>query len=115
VKSKVYPTQTSPKHDLSKALQFGDLMPCLTSADYAGSNTTYAKIRAMLAQFDSKVDFLLPIGDPVNIGLAFTALYRMGHNKVRVLKWHRVKAKYQPVLVVLDQIPWAPERQSDDE
>jgi hypothetical protein len=111
VEPRVFPTQ-STNHDLSKASDHGKLLPGISYMDYTGSPSSYAGVRAALTDFNPSLDFLLPIGDPINIGLAFTALYRLGHTKIQVLKWNRIRSRYYPLTVTLDQIKWTvPERE----
>lgn len=100
--SKVFVTEDT-RHNLAHAMEYGDI-EILESADFPlfrnGQEVT-DRIRRGLQLFNPEKDFLLLIGDPIIVGLAFAALDRMGHKVIRVLKWDRQSTKYIPVNVPL--------------
>ena len=89
--------------DLVKATRFGELsalVPYRMNVVMQPSdviNTLYEK----LADY-SPEDFLLPTGDPVIIGLAFTVASQMSLGHLRVLKWDRMINDYYAVRLNLN-------------
>jgi len=77
--------------DLSKAARFGELeviMPTRTNI-VAASNPTFWRIFDGLKDFNGDTDYLLPLGDPVVIGLTFLSLAEKNLETLRILKWDR--------------------------
>ena len=58
------------------------------------------KVGARLNKFNSGTDALVLSGDPVNIGLAMSAVLRK-EGKITVLKWNRHSNNYVPIKISL--------------
>jgi len=98
----VYVTQENPRVSIVPALQWGDLEPLTSHFDqvhlHAGRIVT--EIRRKLRDFDDE-DFLLAMGDPAIIGIAFAIAASRNHGRVRLLKWDKMEKNYYPVKVNL--------------
>ncbi len=96
---RVFVIQEQPRHDVSPALDFGDIVTLLPPGDTTFSyHHTVAKLEAELADLGPQ-DWLLLTGDPVAIGLACVIASRVWNSKLRLLKWHRREMRYLPVEV----------------
>lgn len=102
--SKVFATQESGRHNLSHAMEFGDL-EVLTERDFPsfrGGDDMARQIREKLSYFIPEQDYLLLVGDPIIMGIAFAALAARNNVKsIRVLKWDRQATRYIPIHVPL--------------
>ena len=101
---KVFATQESGRHNLSHAMEFGDL-DVLTERDFPlfrDGEHTVKSIKDKLSYFYPEQDYLLLVGDPIIMGLAFAALANRGIRNIRVLKWDRQATRYIPVNVPLN-------------
>lgn len=100
--SRVFVTQAT-NLDLVKATRFGELVPLIQqSMNIIMQPTEIINSLHEGLQDYTPEDFILPTGDPVIIGLAFTiaAAYSRGH--LRVLKWDRQVNDYYPVRLNLN-------------
>lgn len=101
---KVYVTQNT-QLNLTPALRFGEIIVLATWefnglwSPIAGMEAVKA-MKAKLADYDPTSDFILPIGDPLNMGAAF-AIVAVNHGRVRVLKWQKQNREYIPVEVAI--------------
>lgn len=100
---KVFATQESGRHNLSHAMEFGDL-EVLTERDFPsfrGGDDMAHQIHEKLSYFIPEQDYLLLVGDPIIMGIAFAALASRGTKSIRVLKWDRQATRYIPIHVPL--------------
>lgn len=90
--------------NLVRATKFGELVPLLPGR----LNITMSpapvlrELKAKLKDFGD-ADYLLPVGDPVAIGLAFTVAAEVNRGKLRVLKWDKGGGAYYVVNVNLHE------------
>ncbi len=101
--SKVFIIQDT-NHNLSHATQYGEFV-FVNKSDYpiwnqANTDVFLEEMAEVLSGYDPKDDYLLVIGDPISIGLAF-ALLSSRHNVIRVLKWDGQSKKYLPIIINL--------------
>ena len=102
-KSRVFLVQeiSNRRIDLSDAEKYGTLVPILND-DKAGIYNTrliHKQIEESLRDFSDE-DYLLCMGDPIAIGIAFHVAARNNNGKVNSLRWDRDEAKYH--LIPLD-------------
>lgn len=101
--SKVFATQESGRHNLSHAMEFGDL-EVLAERDFPSfkpGHDVARQIRQKLSYFLPEQDYLLLVGDPIIMGIAFAALAARDIPSIRVLKWDRQATRYIPIHVPL--------------
>lgn len=96
---KVFVTQDS-NHNLTPALKHGEVI-LLSFKDYPLWDVTLGRqaflaMRKILADYDPTSDFVLPLGDPIAIGMAFT-LVALKHGRIRILKYDRQSFSYVPL------------------
>ena len=72
----VFVTQENPRVDIVSALHWGEL-------DFSDD------------------DWLLAMGDPAIIGIAFAIAASINHGRVNLLKWDKIERSYYPVKVNL--------------
>jgi hypothetical protein len=80
------------RFDFTEAARFGVIQPPVLDADdqvTMSADVTLRKLRDGLRDFTSK-DYLVCVGDPVAIGLAFIVADAVTDGNFRVLKWDRV-------------------------
>lgn len=99
----VYVTQDT-SHNLTPALKHGEIQ-VLTMRDFplwdqVRGRQAVLEARRILESYDPKQDFILPIGDPIAIGVAF-ALVVQKHGRVRVLKFDRQTFTYNPLEIAV--------------
>lgn len=84
--------------DLIKATRFGELVPLLPNRLNITMNPipVIRDLKRKLKAFGDH-DYLLPIGDPIAIGLAFTVAAEANRGKFRALKWDRQANDYYVV------------------
>lgn len=88
--------------NLVKATRFGELI-CLLPGRLNITMSPAPVIRTLKAKLKDfcDTDYLLPIGDPIAIGLAFTIAVEMNRGKFRALKWDKQGNSYYVVNVNL--------------
>lgn len=101
--SKVYVLQDTD-HNLSHATQYGEFV-FVNKTDYPTWNHDVTddfinNMSKVLSAYNSEDDYLLMIGDPISIGLAFVLLSQR-HEVLRLLKWDRQSGKYLPIVIKL--------------
>ena len=89
--------------DLVKATRFGELVALVPQ----NLNVVMNSVSVLNSLYDGLAgytpnDFLLPTGDPVIIGLAFTVAAEISRGHLRVLKWDRQINDYYSVLLNLN-------------
>lgn len=84
--------------NLIKATKFGELIPLLPARTNITMNPIHIvrDLKRKLKNF-TDADYLLPIGDPIAIGLAFTIAGEINMGKFRALKWDRQAGDYYVV------------------
>jgi hypothetical protein len=81
-------------HNLHPAKEFGDLFVVFTRDDLQrGHEHMIDKLSRVMTKIQPW-DFILPIGDPVAIGLAITVALKKTDGKISVLKWNKQRWKY---------------------
>lgn len=99
IQPRVYVVQEVPGRNLTSALEFGNLVPILgPNTNIQLSTQSYIEdIYDALIDFRPNVDYLLLIGDPLAIAIAFHAAARVDE-RVTVLKWDRETKRYYAVI-----------------
>ena len=96
---KVYVAQNVPTLNLNPAKRFGELQYVLPQGDMSRNlSKTIADIKVALARFEPG-DYLLPIGDPLIIGLTLTVAIRYAKGPLKVLRWDRYERDYSVVTI----------------
>ena len=95
---KVYVAQENPRVDIVSATQWGDLIPLTNQSDQLHLNPgrLVEQIKRKLRGFD-ETDWLLAIGDPAIIGVAFAIASDANSGRVNILKWDKIEKLYYPV------------------
>jgi len=98
----VFVTQENPRVDILPATQWGDLTSLATPFDQILTNPgrLVTEIRRKLHGFDDK-DWLLAMGDPAIIGIAFALAANANSGRVNMLKWDKLEKAYYPVRIHL--------------
>ena len=98
----VFVTQENPRVDIVSALKWGDLDPLASPFDQVHLNPgrIVADCRRKLRNFGDD-DWLLAMGDPAIIGIAFAIASSVNHGRVNLLKWDKIEKSYYPVKVNL--------------
>ena len=100
--SNVYVTQENPRVNIVSAAKWGDLEPLTNPFDQIHINPSriVAQIRRKLREFTDD-DWLLAMGDPAIIGVAFAVASEQNHGRVSLLKWDKMEKSYYPVKISL--------------
>ena len=98
----VFVTQENPHVDILSATQWGDLTSLAAPFDQILTNPgrLVAQIKRKLKRFDDD-DWLLAMGDPAIIGIAFAIAAGANAGRVNMLKWDRLEKVYYPVRIHL--------------
>lgn len=81
-------------HDMTPAAVYGELVVLLSHSKAAlTAAPTVHELTSKLRDF-SDDDFLLAVGDPVNIGIATAVAAKVNHGRVKMLKWDREARSY---------------------
>jgi|TARA_R100001510_G_C7625820_1_gene185699 hypothetical protein len=98
----VYVTQENPRVDIVSATKYGDLEPLASPFDQVHLNPgrIVSQLRRKLQKFGDD-DWLLAMGDPAIIGIAFALAASANHGRVNLLKWDKMERSYYPVRVNL--------------
>lgn len=100
----VYVVQDHPKFDVTPALVFGELK-VIYSGPFIRWENQFVAARKALINFNSEVDYLLCIGDPVHMFLVGSALAKAGHLTIKILRWSMHRQMYDVVSVSLSSLP----------
>lgn len=94
----VYVVKDDGSKNLVPASAFGDIsvLSIRELPMYGDPGPMIASIRTALAKFNSD-DFILLIGDPVLIGIAFYYAARANNGAVTCLKWDKQQKQYFPI------------------
>ena len=103
--AKVYVTQENPRVDIVSAIRWGDLEALTAAYDqiHLFPDRIVAQIRAKLDGFGDE-DWLLAMGDPAIIGVAFAIAAEINDGRVNLLKWDRMEKSYYPVKLDLSKV-----------
>lgn len=95
----VFVVQESLGKNISGAGEYGELKVLLPPGQVAFSpGPTVRIIRQRLRNFCDE-DYLIPIGDPAAIGIAFALAAHFNQGRFNVLKWDRQERLYIPIKV----------------
>lgn len=95
----VYVVQASAGKDLSAAAEFGTVRYLLSGPDEDYSPAQMVSvIRKGLTEFTDD-DYLLPLGNPVAIGIATALAVEENYGRIRFLKWDRRSRRYLVVSI----------------
>jgi hypothetical protein len=99
---KVYVVSETSQHNISSALQFGDIETLLPpNAQVAFSVApTVRRLQRKLENFTDE-DYLLFIGDPTAIGIVSAVAAQKNHGRYKCLKWDKFERRYIPIQVDL--------------
>ena len=100
--SRVFVTQENPKVNIVSAVSFGELVALTNPFDQMHLNPArlIAEIRLKIRGF-SDDDWLLAMGDPAIIGVAFAIASENNGGRVSLLKWDKMEKTYYPVKIDL--------------
>ena len=96
----VYVTQENPRVDMVSDTKWGELIPLSSANDQVHLNPM-----RMITQITSKLkgfsddDYLLAVGDPAIIGIAFTIASNQNDGHVNLLKWDKFEKMYYLVKI----------------
>jgi len=98
----VFVTQENPKVDILPATKWGELSCLASPYDQILMNPgrIVSQIRRKLKWFDDE-DWLLAMGDPAIIGIAFALAADANAGRINILKWDKMEKSYYPVRVSL--------------
>ena len=98
MKPKVFVAQDAPQLNLSPAKKFGELVVVLPVGNMTHDiDRTIRKIKTKLDPMGPQ-DYLLPIGDPLMIGLVMAVALRYASGgPLKVLRWDRQESMYDVV------------------
>ena len=102
--AKVYVTSETTQHNVTPALQFGEIITILPpNAQVLFSVVpTVQRIRRKLEKF-SEEDYLVLIGDPAVIGIVCSIAAAKNNGRYKVLKWDRREKLYVPLQIDIFQ------------
>ena len=90
-----------PMHSLTEAAAYGDIEVILPMNNIGiAMQPIVATMKHKLKDFDD-TDFLLPVGDPVAIGIAATIAARANAGRVNFLRWDRQTRSYIKIGVTI--------------
>ena len=101
-KGKVYITQDNRKN-YTGAYLYGEPI-FITSHEYQGIRNSdkdtgiCSRIAQVVANYDTKKDFVLMSGDPIIIALTIHAMLSE-HSTINILKWSSQDKVYQPITI----------------
>lgn len=95
--AKVYVVQRT-EHNLVPATDFGDI-EFVALVNYPKFENPIKHVEFMKSRLENfgPADYLLIVGDPLNIGVAMSILAKRG--PFAVLKWDNMSSKYVPVTI----------------
>jgi hypothetical protein len=105
--SKVFVVEAMPQYDLSPALKYGSIEFLMQHREVNPLNTAgmVARMRGVLSLFTDD-DYVLPIGDPVAIGVACALAADCNRGKFKILKWDKREKVYFSLLVDIHCDPY---------
>lgn len=89
-KPRVFITQEDTRKNFLPAREFGELEVVLPEGSQVFRNSvpTVAEVRRKMADFSDE-DYILPVGDPVSIGVACATAAMVNEGRFKVLKFDR--------------------------
>tara|TARA_R110000851_G_scaffold126847_1_gene258599 strand:+ start:2784 stop:3116 length:333 start_codon:yes stop_codon:yes gene_type:complete len=99
-KPKVFITQEDNRKNFLPAAEYGELVFVLPAGDqvFMNSGPTIKAVRTALRDFQDG-DFILPVGDPVGIGIVCTEAARVNDGKYSQLKFDRQSSRSRGIPV----------------
>jgi len=96
----VYVTQENPRMDILSARKYGELAPLTSPQEqiHLSPGRVVAHIKRRLQHFNDD-DWLLPMGDPAIIGVAFAVAADINNGRINLLKWDKFERIYYPVKI----------------
>jgi len=100
LESTVFVVQENPRVDVVSAAQWGNLIALSNPFDQVHLNPgrIVSQFRRKLRRYSDN-DWLLPLGDPAMIGIAFAVAADANEGRVNLLKWDRLEKHYYPVKI----------------
>lgn len=97
---RVFIIQEDPRKNFLPAAEYGELVFVLPAGEQVFMNAapTIAKVRAVMGDFNDD-DFILPIGDPIGIGIACAEAARANAGRYKQLKFDKQVSKNRGVPV----------------
>jgi hypothetical protein len=102
--AKVYVVSETKEHNISSALDFGQIeivLPNNAQITFSPAPTV-ARIQRKLEHFNDE-DYLLFIGDPTAIGILSAVAAQKNQGRYKCLKWDRLAKRYIPIQIDLYQ------------
>jgi hypothetical protein len=98
----VFITQENPKVDTLSAREWGNLDPLTSPFDQVHLNPgrVVSQLRRKLRHYDDE-DWLLALGDPAIIGIAFAIAADSNSGRINLLKWDKREKTYYPVQITI--------------
>jgi hypothetical protein len=96
----VFITQENPRVDIIPAAKWGELIPLSSPHDQVVLNPgrVVSQLRRKLKRYSDE-DWLLAMGDPAIIGIAFAIAADANQGRVNLLKWDRLEHMYYPIRI----------------
>lgn len=89
------------RRDLTPALEYGSLEVLLEADERVlNAQPMVEKLRTKLARY-TEADFIIPMGDPVAIGIVCALVADMTGGAFTLLKWERQQRRYFPIPVLI--------------
>lgn len=97
---RVYITQADPRKNFLPATEYGELVFILPAGDqvFMDSGPTIQTVRTAMRDFQDG-DFILPVGDPVGIGIVCAEACRVNSGRYAQLKFDRQSSRARGVPV----------------
>lgn len=102
---RVFVVQEVKGKDISSASRFGDLVVLMRGKydrQIIGDTTSVTRSMQKDLEDYKNTDYILPIGDPVGIGIAVALAAANNNGQVSMLKWDKRDGQYNPVVFKLD-------------
>ncbi len=98
---KVYVVQDPGSHNILPAEKYGEFIILLQKSDLKRGTTHCIQVLQDKLQGITDRDFLLPIGDPIMIGIATYLAVHYGEGRVNILRWFRETYRYDVEQITL--------------
>ncbi len=96
----VFVTQENPRADIVSATKWGELIPLSSSQEqvHLDPSRVVSQLKRKLQDFGDD-DYLLAMGDPAIIGIAFAIASDRNNGRVKLLKWDKIERMYYEVSI----------------